>query len=90
MPKDEWYVGSKMLMVNQLVDPIRTQSWIYIFMRWNFLGEKLELAANIIAESIYAQCDASRNEYLLLEAFVDHRNKGSALSVKEQRIVVKG
>ena len=39
-------------------------------------GETTELAANIIAESLYPQCDANGNNYLLLEAFM--------------RIVVKG
>ena len=36
-------------------------------------GEMTELAANIIAKSINAQCDVDGNEYLLLEAFIDHR-----------------
>ena len=31
------------------------------------VGKVTELAANIIAESIYAQCDAGRNQYLLLD-----------------------
>ena len=45
------------------------------------VGEMTELAANIIAESIYTQCDVEGNEYFLLEAFVDHRKNGSALNV---------
>ena len=45
---------------------------------------------NIIAESMYAQCDLNGNEYLLLESFIDHRKNGSALSVEDQKIVVKG
>ena len=49
-----------------------------------------ELAANIIAESMYAQCDNHQNEYLLLEALINHRKNGSALSVEDQQIVVKG
>ena len=39
---------------------------------------------------MYAQCDVNRNEYLLLKAFADHRNSGSALIVEDQKIVVKG
>ena len=35
-------------------------------------GDITKLVANIIAESMYAQCDVNGNEYLLLEAFVDH------------------
>ena len=46
-------------------------------------GAMTELAANIIAESIYAQCDDNGSEYLLLEVFIDHRKNGSALSVED-------
>ena len=53
-------------------------------------GEMTELAANIIAESMYTQCDVDGNEYLLLEAFINHRKDGSALSVEEQKVVIKG
>ena len=53
-------------------------------------GQVTELAANIIAESMYAQCGVGRNEYLLLEAFIDHIKDGSALSVEDQKKVVKG
>ena len=53
-------------------------------------GEMTGLAAIIIAESMYAQCDVDRNEYLMLDAFIDYRKNGSALSVEDQKIVVKG
>ena len=43
-------------------------------------GEISELADNMIEESTYAQCDVDGNEYLLLEAFIDHR-KMAQLSV---------
>ena len=52
--------------------------------------EMTELASNIIAKSTYAQCDVDGNEYLLLEAFVNHRKNGSALSIEGQKMVVKG
>ena len=52
--------------------------------------EMTELAANVIAESMYTQCDVDRNEYLLLEAFIDKKNYGLALSVEDQKIVIKG
>ena len=55
-----------------------------------FEGEIKKLAANIIAESMYAQCDVNGNKYLLLEAFADHRKNGSPLNVENQRKVVKG
>ena len=35
-------------------------------------GEITELTANVIAESMYSQHDAEGNEYLLLDALVDH------------------
>ena len=52
-------------------------------------GEITELPANIIAESMYTQCDVDVNEYLLLEAFICHRKDGSALSVEGQKMVAK-
>ena len=39
---------------------------------------------------MHAQCDVDKNEYLLLDVFIDHRKDGSALSVEDQKIVVKG
>ena len=53
-------------------------------------GKMTELVANIIAASVYAQCDVIGNECLLLEALINHRKNSSALNVEDQRIVVKG
>ena len=53
-------------------------------------GETTQLADSIIVESMYAQCDVNGNEYLLLEAFIDHRKNGSALSAEDQKVVIKG
>ena len=53
-------------------------------------GEMTELVANIIAESIYTQCDVNGNEYLLLEAFINYRKNVSALSVEDQKVVIEG
>ena len=36
-------------------------------------GDMTELAPNIVEDSMYAHCDVYGNEYLLLEAFVNHR-----------------
>ena len=36
------------------------------------LDKGIELAANIIAESMYTQWDVSGNAYFLLETFVNH------------------
>ena len=53
-------------------------------------GEMTELAANVIAESLYAQCDVDGNESLLLQVFIDHRKNGSAFSAEDQTVVIKG
>ena len=37
--------------------------------------EMTELAANIIAESMYAHCDIDGNEYLFFEAFIKHQKE---------------
>ena len=49
-----------------------------------------ELTANIIAESMYSQCDPDGNQYVLLNAIVDFRKTNTALSIKDQKIIVKG
>jgi hypothetical protein len=41
-------------------------------------GDEIELNANMIAEAIYAQCDPDGNQYVLLEALVDHRRNDKA------------
>ena len=35
-------------------------------------GDQTELTANMIAESLYLQCDPNGNQYVLLEEIVDH------------------
>ena len=42
-------------------------------------GQTAELAANVIAQNMYAMCDIEGNQYLLLEGIVDHRKDESAL-----------
>ena len=42
-------------------------------------GQTAELAANVIAQSMYAMCDTEGNQYLLLEGIVDHRKDDSAV-----------
>jgi hypothetical protein len=36
-------------------------------------GDETVLNANLIAEAMYAQCDPDRNQYVLLDSFIDHR-----------------
>ena len=53
-----------------------------------FSGSEItELAVNMIAESMYTQCDVDGNEYLLLEVLIDHRKNDSALGVEDQKAV---
>ena len=73
-------------MAIQLVDPIRTPCLYEV----EFPGREItELAANIIAESMYVLCDVKGNKYLLLEACTNYRDNGSALSVEDQKVVIK-
>ena len=50
-------------------------------------GKVTELTANVIAESMYAQCDADGNEYLLLKALVDDNKM---ISLIEQQTSIWG
>ena len=47
-----------------------------------------ELDANVIATSMYAQCDPDGNQYVLLDSIVDYRKQDNALSLSDQKIVV--
>ena len=53
-------------------------------------GEVTELTANIIAESMYAQCDLEENEYLLLDVLVDYFKDNKAISLSNQQSTVQG
>ena len=53
-------------------------------------GDVTEFTANIIAENMYAQCDAEGNQYVLLDEIVDYRKDGHALKAQDQTIVVNG
>ena len=51
------------------------------------VGEVTELTTNIFAESIFAQCDADGNEYLLLDALVDYHKNDKAILLQNSRSV---
>ena len=51
-------------------------------------GKVTELTSNIIAESMYAQCNADVNEYLLLDAL--YLKDNNAISLTDQQIAVWG
>jgi hypothetical protein len=42
-------------------------------------GQSDEYTANIIAENMYAQCDAEGNQYDLMESIIDHKTDGHAV-----------
>jgi hypothetical protein len=50
-------------------------------------GNQTELIANMIAESLYSQCDPDGNQYVLLEDFVDHQRLPAAVKLSDQKIV---
>jgi hypothetical protein len=43
-------------------------------------GQTAELAANVIAQNMYAMCDAEGNQYLLLDGIIGHRKDESAVA----------
>ena len=77
MPMEMWWV-----------DPIQIKYWIQeCIYQVDFAGgEVTELIANVIAESMYAQCDPDGNEYLLLDALVDYGKDNKATSLSDQQI----
>ena len=48
-------------------------------------GVGIELTVNVIAESMYAQCDADGNEYLHLDVLVDYDKDNKAISLSYQQ-----
>jgi hypothetical protein len=42
-------------------------------------GDVTNLTANLIAESMYAQCDPDDNQYVLLDSLIDHQRLDTAL-----------
>jgi len=50
-------------------------------------GDQTELTANMIAESLYSQCDPDGHEYVLLDEIVDYRRTDSAIKLADQKVV---
>ena len=50
-------------------------------------GDQTELTANMIAESLYLQCDPNGNQYVLLEEIVDYRRLTTAIKLSDQKNV---
>ncbi len=50
-------------------------------------GDVTNLTANLIAESMYAQCDPDGNQYVLLDSLTDHRHLDTVLRLPDQTAV---
>jgi hypothetical protein len=44
-------------------------------------GSEAEYSANVLAENMYAQCDTEGNQFLLMEAVLDHRATEAAVAL---------
>jgi hypothetical protein len=69
-----------------LADPnpiLDTRSYIVDFAD----GNQAELSANLIAKSLYSQCDPDGNQYFLLEGIIDHRRLDHAIRLSDQKSV---
>ena len=53
-------------------------------------GSEAEFAANTIAENMYTQCDFNGNQYLLMEAIVDHKKTKSAVAKANAHDTLRG
>ena len=53
-------------------------------------GEVTELSANVIAESMYAQCNADGNECLLFDVLVDSCKDNKVISLADQQTSIQG
>ncbi len=51
-------------------------------------GRTKELAANVIAEAVYAQCDAHGNQFVLLDAMVDYRKDPSMAVARDAQVMI--
>ena len=50
-------------------------------------NDQTELTANLIDESMYAQCDPDGKQYLLLADIVDHMSLPNAIELAHQKVV---
>ena len=54
------------------------------------VGMVTELNINVIAESMYSQCDIDGNGYLLLDMLVDYCKNNKEISLAEKQISIQG
>jgi hypothetical protein len=50
-------------------------------------GDETVLNANLIAEAMYAQCNPDRNQYVLLDSIIDHRQLDTAIRPSDQKVI---
>ena len=43
--------------------------------------------ANVIAKSMYSECNDSGNEYLMMDLIVDYRKNDKAITVPDKKVV---
>ena len=53
-------------------------------------GMEAELAANVIAQAMYAQCDAEGNQYVMFDSITDFRRSTTALTYADQKSTKNG
>ena len=53
-------------------------------------GLEAAISANVLAESMYSQCDIDGNQYLLLDSIVDHKKQKSALPLRDAYTTLRG
>ena len=49
-------------------------------------GDQVELSANTIAQSMYAQCDPDGDQYVMFDSIVDFRRSTTALCYADQKV----
>ena len=52
--------------------------------------DEAELAANVIATNMYAQCDPEGNQYVLLDSLIDFRRSTTFLCYDDQKVTANG
>ena len=50
-------------------------------------GNQTKLTANLIAESLFSQCDPNENQYVLLDEIVDHQCLAKATRLADKKLV---
>ena len=79
--------ASENVMGTAHTNPLLDSGMYQVAFAW---GKVTELTTNVIAKSMYAQCNANGNEYLLLDVLVDYHRDNKAISLVEQQTSIQG